>query len=133
MFKRRVSAVALAALLLTAVAGCGSESRPTVDEWRPLWDGIVDGIPTPADLGDPPDQDVCTSALAMLREQSQELFPTPDLAIDPTVREWVQIAEDAFFACPPSSSQIPTLEFALGELDRLEAEVDAVLAIDEGG
>lgn len=118
-------------MLLMAVAGCGADSRPSAEEWQTIWDGVVEGIPTAAELGEPPDQSICTSVLATLREESQELFPTPDLAIDSTVREWVRVAEDTFFACPPSSAQVPSLEFALGELDRLEAEVDAVLVIDE--
>lgn len=129
--RRNASTMVLVAMLLVALTACGDVSRPSVEEWRTVWNSVVNGIPTAAELGQPPDRSVCTSALAMLRERSQELFPTPDLAVDSVVREWVRIAQDAFFECPPSSAQIPSLEFALGELDRLEAEVEVVLDIDK--
>lgn len=58
------------------------------------------------------------------------LFPTPDPALDPVVEEWVRVAEDAFFECPPSSASIPDLASAYAELQRLEAEVEVVLRID---
>jgi hypothetical protein len=81
-------------------------------------------------LGDPPDRQICGDALAELRAIQPELFPTPDLALDETVTQWVSIAEDAMFECPPSSARIPTLADAYAELARLEAEVAAVLDID---
>lgn len=127
---RRSATVVIAGVFLVAVTGCGDGSRPAVEEWRTVWIEVVGGVPMADELGDQPDQDTCRSALVTLRERSHELFPTPDLALDSVVHEWVRVAEDAFFECPPSSAEIPTMGFALRELDRLEAEVGAVLAID---
>jgi hypothetical protein len=66
----------------------------------------------------------------VVRSESGDLFPTPDLAIDDVVTDWVRIAEDLLFECPPASQRVPSLEYAYGELARLEAEVATVLAID---
>jgi hypothetical protein len=125
--KARVSCVAA---LLVVAAACGSTDRPAVAEWQPVWDAIVAGIPTAAELGQPPDRDRCNEGLGFLRSSQGSLFPTPDQAIDGAVREWVEIAEDAMFECPPASDAIPSMEFAYGQLDRLRAEVASVLAID---
>ena len=102
-------------------------------EWQPTWDALVGGIPTPAELGTPPDGALCQSALGLVRSAEDDLYPTPDRAIDEPVKEWVATAEDAFFECPPSSSAIPDMAFAYGQLQRLEAEIAAVLAIDRRG
>jgi hypothetical protein len=118
-------------MLSVAITSCSDESRPTVEEWRTVWDGLVAQVPSAAELGEPPDRSLCTATLVILREQSGELFPTPDLAVDSVVDDWVRIAEDAFFECPPSNAQIPSFEFAFSELDKLEAEVEVVLSIDE--
>lgn len=132
MTSRFLRRAGLATLLVLAFAGCGSSDRPSVAEWQPLWDGIVQGIPTLAELGQPEDLTVCADGLGFVRSTQGELFPTPDPAIDEAVREWVSVAEDAFFECPPSSNRIPDMAFAYGQLTRLEAEVAAALAIDRG-
>jgi hypothetical protein len=88
-------------------------------------------VPSAAELGDPPDRALCSAALGVLRTKSAELSPTPDLAIDSVVTEWVRVAEDLLFECPPSSDRIPNLAFAYDEMLRLEVEVEAVLAIDD--
>lgn len=118
------------AALLVVLAGCSSAGRPTVAEWQPAWDQLVDGIPTASEIGQPPDRSLCTQGLGLVRSSQAGLFPTPDRAIDDAVNEWVSVAEDAFFECPPSSSAIPDMDFAYGQLARLEAEISAVLAID---
>lgn len=126
--------ITIGVLALTLAAGCTDQQRPTAAEWRPMWSGVVGDLPTAAELGDPPNRTQCNDALGVLRATQGDLFPTPDLAIDSVVREWVTIAEDALFECPPASETIPDLAFAFGELRRLQAEVDAVLIdLDEGG
>lgn len=116
--------------MVVFVGACRSPSRPSVAEWQPGWDAITDGIPSASEVGDPPDTSVCRAGLVLVRTSQGDLFPTPDRAIDETVTQWVSVAEDAFFECPPSSSAIPDMAFAYGQLARLEAEVAAVLAID---
>jgi hypothetical protein len=120
---------ALLAIVLFASA-CDDGARPTPAEWRPVWDGVVADLPTATELGDPPDGSLCATALGLLRTTQSDLFPTPDSAIDDVVKDWVSLAEDLLFECPPSSSAIPDLAFAYGQLERLEAEVDVVLQID---
>ena len=116
--------------MLVVLAACSSASRPTVADWQPFWEQLAADIPTSSELGQPPDRSICSQGLALVRSSQEDLFPTPDRAIDEAVREWVSVAEDAFFECPPSSSAIPDMDFAYGQLARLEAEIDAVLAID---
>jgi len=127
---RRHGSAVVAAGLLVILAACSSASRPTVAEWQLRWDALVDGIPTSAEIGRPPDQSLCTDGLGLVRSSQAGLFPTPDRAIDDAVNEWVSVAEDAFFECPPSSSAIPDMDFAYGQLARLEAEISVVLDID---
>jgi len=59
-----------------------------------------------------------------------EVFPTPDQAIDEPVTEWFELAKDAFFECPPTSTPNPGMDYAYGQLSRLQAEVAAVVAIE---
>ena len=127
---RRVIVVLGLVVALTGV-GCSGDERPSVAEWRPVWESLVAEVPVAADLGDPPDRAVCSAALGVLRERVQDVSPTPDQAIDGVVNEWIRVAEDLLFECPPSGETIPDLEFAYGELLRLEAEIDVVLDIDE--
>ncbi len=110
-------------------ASCGTE-RPAVDEWQPAWERISSGIPTEAATGEGPSRDDCSETLAFLRNNREELFPTPDLAIDDTVTDWVEIAEDAFFECPPENEQIGSFSEAFRELTRLQAEIEVVLEMD---
>lgn len=121
----------MVALMLVFLTACSSASRPTVAEWQPAWDQLVEGIPSASGLGQPPDRAICSQGLGLVRSTQAELFPTPDRAIDEAVKEWVSVAEDAFFECPPSSSAIPDMDFAYGQLARLEAEIGAVLVIDQ--
>lgn len=128
----RVILAVLAALTVLA-AGCSSADRPTIDEWQPTWNRIVGDFPTIDELGDPPDRDACEAALVELRTSVVDLQPTPDRALDEPVRSWVELAEEIVFDCPPSSSAIPSLEYAYGELALFEAEVDAVLGAESNG
>lgn len=125
--------VAVVGLLSVLLGACGGDDRPTVEAWLPAWDRIVDAVPSPDELGIPPDRAVCSTALGVVRSESGDLFPTPDLAIDDVVKDWVRIAEDLLFECPPASQRVPSLAYAYGELARLEAEVATVLAIDIEG
>jgi len=121
---------ALLALCLVAFAACGRSERPTVTDWEPTWKTTTAAVPSLVALGSPPDRAVCGHALGVLRSLQSDLFPTPDLAVDDAVREWVAIAEDAMFECPPSSRDLPDLATAYEELARLEAEVAAAIDVD---
>ena len=117
------------AVFAIALASCAT-SRPTVEEWQPLWDRVVTGIPTESTTGENPSRELCDETLAFLRDSRPELSPTADLAVDDTVKDWFDIAEDAFFECPPRSQQVGSFSHAYTLLARLQAEVDLVLDMD---
>lgn len=122
--------VAIGLLLLLATGACANEKRPSVDAWRPLWESTVALVPDQELVGEDPDQALCEATLAGLRTNRPTLDPTPDLAIDDPVRNWFQIAEDAFFECPPNNDRIGSFGEAYRELIRLEGEIDLVLTLD---
>ena len=122
--------LALTGLMLALLVACSDDSRPSVAEWEPVWASVVDTFPSAAELGQPPDRKICSQSLGVLRSTSGDLTPTPDLAIDDVVTDWVRIAENTLFECPPANQEVPNLEYAYGELSRLQAEVDVVLEID---
>jgi hypothetical protein len=76
-----------------------------------------------------PDTAACETTLAYLRSNRAELLPSPDLAIDDAVNSWFEIAEDAFFECPPESAQMGSFSDAYTELGVLEAEIEVVLQL----
>lgn len=123
-------ALVLTGLMLALLSACSDDSRPTVAEWEPVWVSVVDTFPSAAELGQPPDHKVCSESLGVLRSTSGDLSPTPDLAIDDVVTDWLRIAENTLYECPPANQEVPNLDYAYGELSRLQAEVDVVLAID---
>lgn len=127
----RKSAVAWLLTLLLVAAACGDPERPGAIEWSAHWDAMVAVVPSQAELGTPPDIDLCSHALGELRTLSPDVTPTPDLAIDSVVHEWVRIAEEMMFECPPESDKIPDLESGYEELRRLEAEVSLVLEFEQ--
>ncbi len=125
----RSLSVALVLTALTTVA-CGNLSRPSVTDWEPAWEAAVAGVPSQTALGNPPSRQLCDDAVAFLRASEEGLVPTPDRAIDATVEEWLDVAKDAFFECPPASSRMPDFAAVYSELARLEAEVAVVLEMD---
>ncbi len=122
--------VLLMALIVVALSACGAD-RPAVDDWQATWERISDAIPDEADLSatDSP-QSICGETLVFLRANRADLLPTPDLAIDEVATQWIEIAEDAFFECPPRSEQIEDFAKAYAEMSRLQAEIELVLDID---
>lgn len=128
---RRAAVFALVTLIVLLASSC-SEARPSVAEWQPVWDRVTAALPGEETVGiaDPPTA-TCTETLAFLRENRADLLPTPDLAIDDAVTQWVEIAEEAFFECPPRSGQIGSFAEAYAELDRLQAEIELVLDMDQ--
>lgn len=115
----------VSALLFVA---CGSEERPSPADWTQSWQELVDAIPQPAELGDPPAESLCQSTLADIRRLNEELRPTPSVTIDELAGEWVSIAETAFFECPPREGDVDSFEDAYRELGRVEDLVRAALA-----
>lgn len=121
-----VVVISLALLL----GSCADQSRPDVTSWQTSWNEVVASIPAQSTVGEEPSNELCTQVLSTLRERRPSLTPTPDLAIDDAVQEWFQIAEDAFFECPPRSEVIGSFAEAYGEMSQLEAEINLVLDLD---
>lgn len=119
--------VVLTACLLLAVTACGEDDRPTVEEWRPVWDRAVAAIPSRQALGDDPSAPTCEAVLVVIREAAPDLLPSPDLAADGAVGDWVAVAEETFFECPPTGPTVTSFDEAYEELDRLRAEVELVI------
>lgn len=80
-------------------------------------------------MGEDPDAEVCNRTLVSLREQRAKVITTPDLVVDSAVQEWFQIAEGAFFECPPRSEAVGSFADAYEEPDRIEREIEAALKI----
>ena len=127
---RRSSIVGLLVAIALVLSACATV-RPTVAEWQPAWESITSAIPPQEVVGVAPPRAVCDEVLAALRAGQADLYPTPDLAIDDTVKEWVKIAEDAFFECPPGNDEIGSFSEAYAEMLRLEQEVELVLVMDQ--
>ena len=125
---RHILAATVLALALL-LASC-SEPRPTVAEWEPAWERMKAAIPAELTGGEDPSRDTCSEVLAFLRSNRADLFPTPDLAIDDTVTDWIQIAEEAFFECPPTNTEVGSFPEAYAELLRLQGEIELVLDMD---
>lgn len=120
----RIVAILITFALL--LAGCADDGRPATDAWRTEWDAVTGSMPTLADLGSPPDQDLCSETLGRLREAPDDLLPSPTAATDGPVREWLRVAEGAMFECPPTGSS-GSMESAYEDLAAFEAEVEASL------
>lgn len=119
-------------LLCLMLVACGGD-RPAASEWRATWEAVTAGIPELSIVTeDGPDAAVCETTLAYLRSNRAELLPSPDLAIDDAVNSWFEIAEDAFFECPPESAQMSSFSDAYAELGVLEAEIEIVLQLRAG-
>lgn len=120
-----------AILIVLALTACSRGERPDAASWLPQWSAIVGVIPSQADLGDPPSEDLCQTTLADIRIQDEDLLPSPSVTVDDLASEWVAIAEAAFFDCPPEGEDIDSFSDAYEEMQRIEDSVDAALA--DGG
>jgi hypothetical protein len=118
----------LSIVITGLLAGCGGSDRPSFADWETLWSQATSSLPDQSELSSPPDEALCESTVAALRTSADNLLPTPDIALDSTVRSWLSIAEDAFFDCPPSGdADISSFDDAYRELGELQAEVDLVI------
>lgn len=118
--------ILFAVLIALTLAGCGSPNRPDVASWLPAWVSIQDVIPPPGDLGSPPDEALCQDVLAELRSSSDDLRPAPSDDIESLVNEWVEVAEAAFFDCPPEDEG--GFSDAYDELTRIGDSIDAAVS-----
>lgn len=113
----------LTALFLVSCA----EARPSSEEWQVEWDRVSTGIPSEAEVEINNPRSLCDEGLAFLRIHRPALLPTSDIAIDDTVTDWLELAGAMYFDCPPTGG----FSDGFATLSRLEAEVSAVVKIDE--
>jgi hypothetical protein len=125
--------ILVCAMVLGLLVGGCADKRPDALDWEQGWRDATAMVPEQAALGSPPATELCARSLGSLRSVFGDLIPTPYLALDATVRTWLDIAQDAMFECPPSSADLPDMDAAYEELSRLEAEVASVLAENRGG
>lgn len=117
------------ALLLVALtlAACSGSDRPDIATWLPKWDAVVAVVPPEAGLGNPPNKTRCQETLAALRTENEDLLPAPSVTVDDLVREWIEVAQAAFFDCPPAGDEINSFNEAYEELTRIQESVDTAL------
>jgi hypothetical protein len=105
-------------------AGCTAE-RPTFAEWEAIWSEARSALPDYS--GEPIPPGDCTDALATLRTLAPDLESVPDPALEGVVDQWLDIAEETMFECPPRQSGTASFEEAYEAMRVLELEVSAVL------
>lgn len=124
VLKRLVTMLVLA----VAVAGCQGESRPDAAEWQVHWDRVLAAVPTAEELESAEDpKPMCDEALTLVREERMNLSPAPEPTLDDPVEDWLNVADETFFECPPRSGDIQGFAEAYERLDDYRAEVDAAL------
>lgn len=110
------------------ISSCG-QSRPSAEAWQQDWNRVLAIVPAEPAAGTDPATVGCEDVLAALRTEKETLLPTPDEAVDVTLNLWLEEAEGAFFECPPENGGF---EKAYDEMERLRAEIEAVLQIETG-
>lgn len=89
---------------------------------------MVDTVPDRGALGDPPAEELCQETLADIRSQRENLLPSPTESIDELANEWISVAEEAFFDCPPEGQEIDSFDEAYEEMQRVEDSIENALA-----
>lgn len=118
--------VVVGTVIALVLVGCSSGDRPDVASWLPAWESIQEVIPSQAALGSPPDEALCQDVLAELRSSSADLRPSPSDDIESLVNEWVEVAEGAFFDCPPEDEE--GFSGTYEELARIGDSIDAAVS-----
>jgi len=124
-------AVTCGIIAMMAVVGCAGTDRPDVATWLSSWEGIISVVPDQADLGDPPDAELCEATLASVRSGNEDLRPSPSVTVDDLVAEWVAVAKATFFDCPPKGEDIDSFSEAYEEMGRIEESVETALSDHE--
>lgn len=117
------------AALVALGAACSGAERPDAGEWQGDWAGTVAVVRSATAMGADLDAETCEETVAYLRDVGENLEPTPEDVPSETIRMWLEQAKGIFFNCEPVGGDMATFEESVTKLDRLEAEVDAVLEI----
>ncbi len=112
--------------LLVALAACGAGAeRPAIDDWADMWERARVAVPDQAGA-EALNREGCDVVLERLRNLRPELTPAPVSRLDDIVEEWLAVAEETFFECPPNKGERIGFEAAYRDLTAIEAEVDVV-------
>ena len=98
----------------------------SLQNWEQVWDQTVEHVQR-AEAQEIREQQ-CTEMLAYLRQQRPRLNPLPADGLENPVDSWFELAESAFFDCPPDGEPISDWADTFEQLATLEAEVNTVLA-----
>lgn len=123
---RVVWVAALAAL----VVACGS-GRPTLDVWEAEWETALHLVPPQRAFASGPDHELCERTVGQLRAEMR-LSPAPNGDLEDAAGRWRAFAESLFFECPLAEGDHIGWESGYTELERLEAEVEALITFERG-
>lgn len=128
--RQRRPVVTVGAWLVLVAVGLASctQQRPSNEDWRESWESIQEVVPPAEQLPRPPDHETCSDVLGELRERAPELTPAPDQIIHDAAQAWVSHAESLFFDCFDDGDREQRIQQGYATLERLAAEVEAVLA-----
>jgi hypothetical protein len=98
----------------------------SLNAWEQVWQQTVDHI-ADVEAEEIPEEE-CTRVLAYLREQRPQLSPLPADGLEKPVNSWFELAQAAFFECPPDSEKVKGWTAAFEQLGVIEAEVATVLS-----
>jgi hypothetical protein len=118
---RIAAAVAIVAGFTIATPLWGTP-RPDPGRWYADFAALAERV---SDAGNSPGHEVCQQMLADLREAAEALLPSPNQALDGTVVEWIETAENTFFECAPVAPSASGHQPRLVDLELLTAEIDA--------
>lgn len=121
--------LALATATAILIGGC-SEPRMSLTNWEQVWEQTVDRVAR-VEAAEVP-EDECSDLLTYLRMQRPRLDPSPVEGLEKPVDAWFELAEAAFFECPPDNEAVSGWAEAFERLSVLEAEVATVLARSPG-
>lgn len=124
----RAAVLVLAGAVLWAACG----GPPTLAEWEQGWRETYAALPDLQELAVEEPGPVCEDALGMIRTAAAEWAEAPNDDLRDAFVAWSEYAESVFFECPPHDGTGPGFAAAYEEIDRLAAEIDALVEFERG-
>jgi len=120
---RTVAPIMIGVAVIALLAGCAFDDRPSSSEWGNRWEQKQALVPTEDEMigGG---RSYCDQLVADLREQLDDLDPTPSESIDPALDSWSAHLRTLAFECPTDPLRIAA---ELATINSLAAEVEAAL------
>jgi hypothetical protein len=118
-------------IVFCASLACHS-SRPSIESWEVAWNEVQAAVPESVVVAAEGSREACNRLLVATREFRGRLLPSPEAALDGSIRQWLELAGGIGFSCPAAQHRLDTHRESLRELAILTAEVDAGLAMAKG-